>query len=597
MKNAKYSSSTMNYSVLESRVTLPNFQRRLVWSMNAKKEFIKTLHNGYPFGSILLYKYPEEDGGKYSLIDGLQRFTTIKDFKNNPEKYIDFDHFSIQIFELLNMENANLNTKENTIKEISAIIKKSISDKELKNSEFIKIFKDKYSSTFNSNTEAGYKLVDIFDEIKNYIKEYLNVENITIPYIEFLGQESELAEVFENLNRGGQKLTKYQVFSAQWSSTIINLGDTYYSKEIMEDVIERYNALNDQRKIEITGFDENELKEKNQINLAEFCYAFGKMIIEQTPVFWGESKFSEDLANELGYSWVGAILKIKNTSLSEIIKFKELFSYDDNLMFLDNVIRTSLETFSVINKKFSSLLSLPTSQTESKYEGNAATNFQILSYAIDLYNTKYDLDVSLRKVLTKPNYKSEYSLKINNLIYRYLYDCCSGYWSGTGDKKLDNVSIDNRSRLLLKVDRNELTTALTLWNKEKLSYANLAFDNISKMIVVIVYNLLKYSTAEIRYDYEHIIPKARIKDVYKKFNLPAGSLGNLMLLSENHNRGKKDKTLYENLKSMQELKKEDVENLFYPSEERLAEVMSNLDRRTGDYHPLNLLLSLDLKRL
>lgn len=129
--------------------------------------------------------------------------------------------------------------------------------------------------------------------------------------MEFDGDESELAEVFENLNRGGQKLTKYQVFSAQWSSTQVHLVKCLNSLRIMNSIIDKYNALNDQRKIEIKDFDEKELRSSNMINLAELCYALGKIIIETTEVFWGNVKFSEDLANELGYSWFGAILGVK----------------------------------------------------------------------------------------------------------------------------------------------------------------------------------------------------------------------------------------------------------------------------------------------
>lgn len=75
----KYKTERMSFKELEDSVELPNFQRRLVWSQKEKKAIIETLHKGYPFGAILIYKYSDRE--KLSLIDGLQRYTTMKDFK------------------------------------------------------------------------------------------------------------------------------------------------------------------------------------------------------------------------------------------------------------------------------------------------------------------------------------------------------------------------------------------------------------------------------------------------------------------------------------------------------------------------------------
>lgn len=96
---SQYDVENMDYTSLEDKVILPKFQRRLVWSTKEKENFIETLHNGFPFGSILIYKY--EDDTKFSLIDGLQRYTTIRDYQNHPEKYIEFDEFVDRIYSLI----------------------------------------------------------------------------------------------------------------------------------------------------------------------------------------------------------------------------------------------------------------------------------------------------------------------------------------------------------------------------------------------------------------------------------------------------------------------------------------------------------------
>ncbi|MGI6474652.1 MAG: DUF262 domain-containing protein [Thermoactinomyces vulgaris] len=60
-------------------IELPKFQRNLVWKEKNKIEFIESLKKGYPFGTLLLYKQEDKDD-IFSLIDGLQRSSTIKDY-------------------------------------------------------------------------------------------------------------------------------------------------------------------------------------------------------------------------------------------------------------------------------------------------------------------------------------------------------------------------------------------------------------------------------------------------------------------------------------------------------------------------------------
>lgn len=50
-----------------------------------------------------------------------------------------------------------------------------------------------------------------------------------------------------------------------------------------------------------------------------------------------------------------------------------------------------------------------------------------------------------------------------------------------------------------------------------------------------------------------------------------------MLLSENHNRSKRDKTLNENLKEFQVLDSFLIDRVFYTSKTLLAEVMNEVD--------------------
>ena len=94
-------------NVNKTKIEVPTFQRNLVWSDEQKKTFIDSVKRGFPIGTLLFYKIPGRDA--FSLIDGLQRSSTILDYINNPTKYFDVTDIENDIveklFDTLKIEN------------------------------------------------------------------------------------------------------------------------------------------------------------------------------------------------------------------------------------------------------------------------------------------------------------------------------------------------------------------------------------------------------------------------------------------------------------------------------------------------------------
>lgn len=70
------------------RISLPKFQRGFVWTKKKQEDFVQTLHDGYPFGALLVY--PENDNdkdAKLQLLDGQQRLSTIKKYRQDPLQF------------------------------------------------------------------------------------------------------------------------------------------------------------------------------------------------------------------------------------------------------------------------------------------------------------------------------------------------------------------------------------------------------------------------------------------------------------------------------------------------------------------------------
>ncbi|MGT2341328.1 hypothetical protein ACVPOQ_10725 [Staphylococcus aureus] len=71
----------------------------------------------------------------------------------------------------------------------------------------------------------------IQSDVITYFNNQLDISNVRIPCIFFEEKTDELAEVFQRLNSGGKKLSKYQVFAAHWDRYEVELGDLKYSDE------------------------------------------------------------------------------------------------------------------------------------------------------------------------------------------------------------------------------------------------------------------------------------------------------------------------------------------------------------------------------
>ena len=64
------------------------YQRKLVWSVDEKRQLIDSILRGYPIPLILLAERPDVHGpGKFEIIDGIQRFNAIFTFIENAFDY------------------------------------------------------------------------------------------------------------------------------------------------------------------------------------------------------------------------------------------------------------------------------------------------------------------------------------------------------------------------------------------------------------------------------------------------------------------------------------------------------------------------------
>lgn len=582
----KYRIENLTFPELKERAVVETFQRKLVWSTNEKKSFIETLSKGHPFGAILIYKYEDKDN--YSIIDGLQRYTTITDYEENPQKYIQFDNIvDKEILDtFIGKERVSESTIHNARKTINSTIESFTSEAIRGNNTMTtlyKMLKDALPEFFSDLTaDQLMSLEQIKDSILKTITNYLNVENLPIPTIVFTGEVEELATVFENLNRGGKKLSKYQVFAAQWSRHEIELADTPLNNRLLEITIQRYEDLIESRNVEINNFSREEMLENKTINVAEFCFALGKLITEKMYVFW--DKDNEDTANQIGYSTLAIVFGIKNKSMSSL---ESHFDKLNSPSFIEDFVSEILDIYRDINDRFAKILKVPGLSSDKYYGGRNASDFQLLSFFGSLWVTKVG-DLQSGELSFQPKYKVNYELIESNMIKYFIFDIVNSRWSGTGDSKLDSIVNEGENYYLRELTKSRFEQSLFDWHDEIVQKNSINFEPVSKMLYTILSSHYDSRYTEKSYDSEHVIARKEINKIRNESNksIPGGSLGNHMYLDVKNNRRKHEFSLYDVEKPGFSIDESFFSYQNYPSRKDFGEIKLELNRSNGDFDHL-----------
>lgn len=148
----------------------PEFQRLFRWEIDQKSKFIESILIGIPIPPIFVQQL---DDGRWEVIDGLQRLSTILEFVG-----------------VLKDEN------DNTISPVA-----------LQKTKYLPSLENMYYDNFNSTSENG----NFFDR-----EAKLVFKRATI-IVEVIKRESDTSakyELFDRLNSGGSKLTEQEIRTA-----------------------------------------------------------------------------------------------------------------------------------------------------------------------------------------------------------------------------------------------------------------------------------------------------------------------------------------------------------------------------------------------
>lgn len=550
-----YDIDKMHFKDLESSIKVPTYQRPVVWTTTERNSFISSLHQGFPFGSLLLYKYPDDRDGRYTLIDGQQRYTTMRDYINRPFEYFPIGEYDFvkNLLEITHVTDQSIAAQSDLSVKYQHIVEKMLKDHSASSSPLKPYYlRNEIFAIYPAAKEiedAADNLLTLQQDIIDEFDSYLDLDSIVIPCIIYRGSEGNLPEVFARVNLGGRKLTKYQVFKAQWNRYHVCLESGEQPNALLEDVVQRYQDLTDDRGgLEIEDFDANEMRESRKITLPEFCHALGQEILRTSYAVWPKSTLDQDDAvDTIGYNSLAIVFGIKPQKINTLAERYFNSELENSPERITKMIKSVLGEYSHINQQFARYLRKPGPSgqggTPAAFENaKAMSQHQFLSFFAALWRIRYGFQEK-PTFEPLPHCKTDHERTLKNLFGSYLIDYLGNQWKGSGDSRLASY-IEGTRNYLSGVTRESVHSALSDWWNQEKSAPSINIDTASKVLLTVCANANPQQYKDQSYDFEHIIARKWLNEKdgaiprYKALSLPGGRLGNVMFLSSSHNRHK-----------------------------------------------------------
>lgn len=518
------------------KVVIPIFQRGLRWSPDKRRAFIDSLEKGFPFGSLLFSK---QDGiNKYSVVDGLQRGSTVCDFVLNPlakNNITKIDDDVLNAVRLSLFPGNNNYTINNEIQ--SDILKYLYNKKRFENIEvadLADIIFDKYTN------DQDYRLctTKIRESIKPFIeklkKNYDEICSASVPIVVYSGKQELLNEIFQRINKNGIPLNDYEIYAATWSQKKIPVK----KDEIINRVINKYLVLVKAGYI-VDGFDATLMLREKQLTAFEYLFGLGKYWRDQFECLKIDSNEKEDDVNEISFEIVDACIS----------STKSISTLDQNLQKLNvnKLQRRIEEAIEFVSKSISVV---------SSFKGNKRkfnvlhSKYQIVSLIAFTFKEMYSLD----NLDAKKKSWDENSKQISKrLLEHYVSDIIDTEWHDGGGAKV--YTYVKERKYVEEITKSRWEVILDnyfqnqLQNKDNERIRNPV--NSDSVILNCVYANIFSANDQLstkKFDIEHLATKERMKKLMKQYSelkLPISCIGNLCYLPEDINRGKKEKTIYE----------------------------------------------------
>lgn len=551
-------------NVNKTKIEVPTFQRNLVWSDEQKKMFIDSVKRGFPIGTLLFYKIPGKD--TYSLIDGLQRSSTILDYINNPTRYFDASDVENDVVEelFIDLNITNL-SKELFSEKIRSDIKSFLGNSNMNDTMLIakcaKHIREKYVDGDIHEVPMS-TMEKIQPCIEKFKKVYDLVAQSQMPVMVFSGDDSDLPTVFERINNQGTQLGKYQIYAASWA--VKNYRVHVENESIIDHIIAKYEAFINGGYV-LEGYDKDEIKASKELSLFEYVLGLGKYITAKYVNLFPSDKSVQDI-NQVGFEIINACFGKNNKEIKNLhinLNKIDINLFEQRLLEVIDIVNAILKPY--IEFKGNNHGGRTIFHAQNQIVSIIASTFRERYYIEEIDNANNDgiEDKAIIYNFNEP--KNDWADKLKKLKttlpQHYVYDIISHNWAEGAFGKIYAILNDNK--YLRPIEKELWDSKLDDWllnmneRKEKKSIANP--KTLEKLFLNCVY-LNQFSSFDqlndSNFDIEHLATKECLKTVIREHSwegLPISSIGNLCYLPQYDNRSKGAKTIYQDVSYIDKL--------------------------------------------
>ena len=549
------------------KVTIPEFQRSAVWPDKDRDALIVSIKNGYPFGSLLMYKENDETGEMkyYKLIDGLQRTHALKRYTAKRNLNIGFNDNRLNDkfidFVAQELDRSSKQDKGKIRKRIRVVIVlwlRSIRGFTLTDglqaAELIKTLVGKIlklePDTSEFHTEFGRLninktfLIKLEKFLESVRKEY-DISEVKIPVIIYTGASTELPTIFTRLNKQGKELGPYEILAAQW----LDYRQPIKNEEIIDAIWKKYEIL------EKAGFSldvseqapDEESRREREYTLFEYLFGLGQYLSKEFPLLFKPVRV--DQPNPISFNLIPACLGLRLKDRGKLHEKTE----DLNISGLEERI---LEAAEFVDSILKPVISIHQPRRARKHICHS--DYQIISMIATAFQVRYDKS-NLSEI---DGWQDNRNALEKHILMRYLYDILRNAWGSSGDDTLFDT-VKDLTYLNPPPTKEAWERNLDTWFNEKqmtLRHVRRKAPLNSAAILLLKYIYAhKFSDIEKTqgYDIEHIIPVGKLvsslgiydsyRDSYDDYRGPVNAISNLGFLEAGKNMAKGDQTFAEYL--------------------------------------------------